>query len=85
MLTQSELMPRTNLGSVSRSGMGMFSRVATVILMTLAVATVGRLSFFDPIQQALADGGWVAFTGAIISLSASIIGVAGAVYSTCKN
>jgi hypothetical protein len=65
----------------------MLFRVATVTIITFAFASVGWLSFGDPIQQAfleLAHGRWVAFAGLAVSLSASVIGVIGLAFTACR-
>ena len=50
-------------------------------------AVVAWLSFVDPIWDAyleIAEGGWLPVAGIAITVSASLIGVACAVYTACK-
>jgi hypothetical protein len=55
--------------------------------IALASAVVAWLSFVDPIWDAyleIAEGGWLPVAGIAITVSASLIGVACAVYTACK-
>jgi hypothetical protein len=56
------------------------------ISLTLAGVVIAWMGFIDPIRQAYFDfdGGWLGIAGITISLSASALGVAGAVYAACR-
>jgi hypothetical protein len=58
-----------------------------VVGIALAIAAIGWLSFVDPIWDAyleFAEGEWLSVGGIATSVSASLIGVACAVYTACK-
>ena len=53
----------------------------------LACAVLAWLSFVDPIWEAyllMAEGEWPSVTGIAITVSASLIGVAGGVFTACR-
>ena len=58
-----------------------------VVGIALAIAAIGWLSFVDPIWEAyllIAEGEWPSVAGIAITVSASLIGVACAVFTACK-
>jgi hypothetical protein len=55
-----------------------------IFAITLACGVAAWLSFIDPIWQAYSTFGWTSVAGIALSVSASLIGAAFAIYTACK-